>query len=562
MTSGTGTLTRCLTPILDNHDQLAIEYTVTDVSYSLVADLVQSLQSERFIPKAYDATRDPFLQGFSTESFDIIIAYHVLHVAPDLHSLGQQLNDMLVPGGFLLATEVDNTSWSSKHGTIWMDFVFGSFAEWFNYQDHRDHCSMTPGQWNSLLQSTGFINFSSIVGSGNCLDFIFIGQKAVTGGKAAGPSPALTLFHYRVGLEMEIKEFFTASNPGLDAPLCLWTDNKYDGDSAIGLVVTLVKEFTTRPTWLAMFNDHVDPTKVEAIIKQNHAHLAREHLVHFLADGTASFPRVVRLPPVSSVPETQALSYLPKDHLLVQIVDRNSEGAFIGRVIRSDSPDVPEEAYVVGLHAGAVAKDFLITHAGRTTKLLHPDRRVLRYLPAIFLQYYILGVSRFMYPVHDHPPLKVLIALRDAGLRETVQHLLELSPGVIVLAEAGASLVDVVVTDQSSLEANPLLELSVGKNGRLIIWSSQLLEETVSQEAWILRYILSAGIHSLNLLPINGIPSLESKAIMPPDGLAHRAFFEPNKAYVLIGGIGGIGLHLAVWLYKVCLTLRLLGFVF
>jgi hypothetical protein len=553
---GTGTLTRQLIPIIKEHPQLSIEYTVTDASYSLVADLAKSLELDRLIPKAYDPTKDPYSQGFSPESFDIIIAYHALHVAPELKTLTRWLHDLLVPRGLLFAAAIDTALWSDKPGAAWVDFTFGSFAEWSSYQDECDHCSISTSQWEALLHESGFHDISPITGSNYSLDFIFTCQKkSESMRKAIEPLPAVTLYQYKDGEEIRLQQCLLDFGPRKHDVMCLWTDSKYDGDSAMGLVMTLAREFTTWTIWLAMFDGNVDLATVEEVIKVNHIHLAREHLVYFSADGTPSFPRVVRLQSMAEEPTIQTFSHLLANHLIIRVTDYDIEGGFVGNVVKSTDPEIPEKSFVAGLSPNIRGNALLTVHSGRVVKVDQLDHRVLPYLPAMFLQFQCLG-SCFMHPLRGHPSLQVLIALRSENLTQALRHLFDTSCDINVLTEAPDSFVDVLVTDHETLEADPLLEQNVGTNGRVVIWSPQLLERIVSQEPLVLRHVFGTGIHNFKFPPLETprIADLDGDVwSLPFDELEHISLLDPHKVYLLIGGIGGIGLHLAVWLYQVCL---------
>ncbi|KAJ3554330.1 hypothetical protein NP233_g12444 [Leucocoprinus birnbaumii] len=501
---------------------------------------------------AYDATKDPFSQGLSPESYDIIIAYHVLHVAPEIQTLSQQLHDMLVPGGFLLVTELDGTSWFDKPGTAWMDFAFGSFAEWFNYRDDRAHCSMSPSQWRSVLGSAGFDNFSTIVGSGHCLDFIYTCQR-VTPGKPFDQPPIITLIRFEAGKELELQKRLKTFNPISEGVLCVWTDSKYDGDTALGLVMTLVNEFPSWTIWLAMFSSCMDPTTVEGTVKQNHQHLSRERFVYFSCDGSPSFPRIVRLPSLPVAPADSPSLVTSPDHLLVRLVDRDTEGGFIGEVLQSDDPSIPVHSCVAGLISSFATQNTVAIHSGSVIRIPQLDKRIPALLAAVFLHYHVVGASFSTYSAHHHPSLRVLVSMRNKDLEKTLESLLKRATGVSVLEDAPDDFVDALVTDYYTLDANPVLEESVGTNGRVVIWSPQLLAETLSREPWVLRHVLETGLQNLDLKPTNGHlhPStLAGTSLAMQQKNAEEPLIDPGKAYVLIGGIGGIGLHLAVWLYK------------
>ncbi|KAJ7609191.1 hypothetical protein DFH06DRAFT_1247461 [Mycena polygramma] len=127
--AGTGLLTKYLVEVLQKKPELLAEYTVTDASYALAADLARTIQYSKIIPKIYDLTKDTSHQGFLPESYDVIVGLHVLHAVPDISSCLSSLKRLLVPGGYLLVIEIDGESWGEKVGSVWFDCVFGSFSE-------------------------------------------------------------------------------------------------------------------------------------------------------------------------------------------------------------------------------------------------------------------------------------------------------------------------------------------------------------------------------------------------------------------------------------------------
>ena len=55
--------------------------------------------------KVCDAERDPIAQGFTEGSYDVIIAYMVIHATAKLDETMRNLRRLLKPGGFLLVGE-------------------------------------------------------------------------------------------------------------------------------------------------------------------------------------------------------------------------------------------------------------------------------------------------------------------------------------------------------------------------------------------------------------------------------------------------------------------------
>src|SRR3977135_4001000 len=101
-----------------------IEFVVSDVS----KELLPRMDYPRCRYKSFDLSKSPQAQGFDSASFDVIAGFHVLHVVADLASSLTALGELLVPGGSLLIGDLNGESWKLRApGSIWFDFVFGSF---------------------------------------------------------------------------------------------------------------------------------------------------------------------------------------------------------------------------------------------------------------------------------------------------------------------------------------------------------------------------------------------------------------------------------------------------
>ena len=99
-----------------------------------------------------DIERDPIAQGFSAESFDVVIASNVLHATADLHTTLSHVRRLAAPGALLLALE----------GTAplgWVDLTFGLTEGWWRFSDRAlrpDHPLLSEPAWVAVLRSTGF----------------------------------------------------------------------------------------------------------------------------------------------------------------------------------------------------------------------------------------------------------------------------------------------------------------------------------------------------------------------------------------------------------------------
>lgn len=106
------------------------------------------------IYKVYDAEHDPTGQGFIEGSYDLVIAYHVLHATRNLSDTLQNLRKLLKPGGYLVIGEYT----SDSIGRYVCGFIFGTLPGWWaGVEEGRTLSPMVnPSQWDTLLRDNGF----------------------------------------------------------------------------------------------------------------------------------------------------------------------------------------------------------------------------------------------------------------------------------------------------------------------------------------------------------------------------------------------------------------------
>ncbi|KAJ7622843.1 polyketide synthase [Mycena polygramma] len=157
--AGVGGLTKFLVEALCDMPDADVEYTVTDLSYSLATDLAQSFSYKNMVAKMYDLSKTPAEQGLQLGHYDVITGLNVIHAVPDLNATLLDLHSLLAPGGRILVVDTDGTARSAnppRPGAIWNDFIWGSFQGWFGYTDDRSHCTIDESEWITRLGATGY----------------------------------------------------------------------------------------------------------------------------------------------------------------------------------------------------------------------------------------------------------------------------------------------------------------------------------------------------------------------------------------------------------------------
>lgn len=151
--AGTGGATRnILQAIGSDFDK----YTFTDISSSFFENAADLLApwGDRLAFSVCDAERDPAQQGFKEGSYDVIIAYMVIHATAKLDESLRNLRKMLKPGGYLIVGE------GASDGPLQAGagFIFGTLSGWWRGVDEGRTLSplINVDEWERLLLRTGF----------------------------------------------------------------------------------------------------------------------------------------------------------------------------------------------------------------------------------------------------------------------------------------------------------------------------------------------------------------------------------------------------------------------
>ena len=554
--------------MLENRDDVMVEYVVSDVSFALANATVKSLPYLRAFPKAYDLCRPLDEQGLSPCSFDMVVGLQVIHAVPDVESVLKSLHQVLVPGGSLLIVELDGSDWKHAPASLWGDMVFGGFSEWFGYTDGRDHPSIAPDGWDRLTRSVGFVDFQSATEVGGGTEFFFTAQKSPDQAPLFDTNALGCHFiTYIFGEELELQEQFKTFDIYQDISIWILATDGIDGEAAQGLVKALSREYSNWDMHLGIFDKETDKPSRVNLITTYRASLAHDTVIHFKKDGIAYVPRVVpSVPPSLSNDlgpvdgDRISTSFLRDQQLLVDIrywsESLSSYRGFSGTIIQSNCPTMEPSQRVVGIadHQGVTNK--LICAAGSVMILNGDEEDVLfaecAVTSAIFTL--LLGPARTADGTQDKPPLKVLIADEDATtvklmrFRSTIPSLIQTRTTAVDIDEQ----FDVILTSSKELAKRP--EIRVW-HGALFVWDD-VLGEVVSRDPWMLGHSIKT---SLRLAKVDRLISesftntkMHSQLTVPSPLYQKAALlFSPSKAYLLVGGVSDLGVHLALWMYQV-----------
>ncbi|MEW6234619.1 MAG: type I polyketide synthase [Candidatus Omnitrophota bacterium] len=154
--AGTGGTTSYLLPHLPPE---RTEYVFTDLSPLFVNMAREKFHEYPFIRyQVFDAERSPLSQNLEPHSFDMVIAFNVLHATKDLRQTLSHIQQALAPGGMLFLLE--NTSQQA-----WVELIWGLTDGWRRFADfdlRPFHPLLNEAQWLHLLRESDFVNPASI----------------------------------------------------------------------------------------------------------------------------------------------------------------------------------------------------------------------------------------------------------------------------------------------------------------------------------------------------------------------------------------------------------------
>lgn len=155
--AGTGSFTDYILNGLGSSETSLNSYHYTDISPAFFERAQQRFSSHphgrRITFRLLDAERDPLEQGFTAQSYDLILASNALHVTRNLEVTLTALRRLLRPGGQLILHEV------TRPENIEVGFAFGLLPGW--WPEATDDRPMSPvvseARWNRIMQASGYV---------------------------------------------------------------------------------------------------------------------------------------------------------------------------------------------------------------------------------------------------------------------------------------------------------------------------------------------------------------------------------------------------------------------
>lgn len=129
-------------------------YTYTDISRAFFERTAKSFQvyGDRMMFRVLDIEKEPTSQGYEAHSYDVAIAFNVLHATRSLETTLAHTRQLLKPGGYLMLLEFTNND-PIRFGTT----MAGLPGWWLGVDDGRTMApTVSTRVWHSTLRKAGF----------------------------------------------------------------------------------------------------------------------------------------------------------------------------------------------------------------------------------------------------------------------------------------------------------------------------------------------------------------------------------------------------------------------
>ncbi|KAH9840927.1 ketoacyl-synt-domain-containing protein [Rhodofomes roseus] len=390
------------------------------------------------------------------------------------------------------------------------------------------------------------------------------------------PADANTrVVEYARGREMELQRFFAEVDPL--APLSLWfiATEGLNGDASLGFTRSIRREYRSWKVRDVVFDSSWSSEERQAALRQLAADPNCEEELSIDADGHVFAPRIVgSAPPTDQAPfeagqpwvyeksrsilKQISTPHVPEDHVLVNvtgIAQRYGDAwSFIGRAAGMKRP-------VAGITFGELS-NVVVAHVGSLVEIVAQDDlaphifadvlAVLAVGPATFVQPSRLRNSTIVVThadsslgseiaaIYGRLGLHVLKLTSTATLSD-VRHVASQNPKVIVSGSDG------------SVENALLNELLHRSDYGAFVWddSRHGLKRHLDNNPWSVGDALRCAMETQPGVSGPVHKPLELVGTRPTEEVPLATdLFDEKKTYLLIGGIGSLGLQIALWMYE------------
>lgn len=513
-------------------------------------------------------------------SVEIIIASSNPAEGFDPKTLVATCDDILVPGGTLLLSEQDDQPRNHDlSGMLWYEKVLG----------YSTSVSIPLSRLDFWLEALDKSSHTVIeVQNLDPSNFIIETQKPIIELPAATPlfdASEAFVFDYALGHETDLQWEFSGLNVMQELDIWILANDGQDGGAALGMVRALRREYLSWTIRLIVFPaSYTEEMRQESLMRLPVC-LKDELDIVISPSGDPMVPRMVHLTPLStdasSTVDRRAAEEVPVGHIVARVLHSSTYhevSAIIALVINDDVTDYQEGCTVVALITGSPTPGDMVTLDAAAVSAASPHLlqhaasaigAVRAYTTAVLAP----GIATFRSPKRLQSQ-RILLTHSDTPFGRSVAHVYSLKQLRITEVAENVSLLDLSrLSDQhfdiiisgyeDRAHERVLTSLLRPGRGKLFTWNhpSTGIPGLIATEPYTVADALQHALQLLEericdspepLLVTASEPSNSAKVTRTTSqDIRSRASFRSDGIYLLLGGIGSIGAHLALYLYEV-----------
>ncbi|PPQ73012.1 hypothetical protein CVT24_001401 [Panaeolus cyanescens] len=516
-------------------------------------------------------------EGIQDQLFDIVLTLNVANDQVDPFILAKNAQELLTPGGTLIATERNMTAWeNSALGVLWYNATYGQPTPADTYALDK-YTSSFKDHGLKVLHS----RYSEDI---DPFHFSLIAQKA---SYVLGTLPTTAIFDsqedfvyaYSFGNEMDLQWELSGLNVLQKLNIWITATEGRDGGAAQGLTRALRREYVSWTVRLVIFPAEYHDDERQSIIENFPAELRQEREIYISNDKQVLVSRLVpySLPglPVSKAGDESAVSTLPPHHISVRPLSSSVQGQIAGFVARVEDGNLSElkhGAIVVGLTDKPIT-DVINLDAGSVYQVspnfIHHADFVSTVVPGLVTSILAPGFATFARE-HRLASMRILLTHSDSLMGQNIMATLSRhcasvdrvtqDTNLFELSKLVGADYDLIVSGYSDRPYIQMLNAIQRDGGKTFLWNepSSGLRQVLRSDPCAVGDALR---HALDTIGVD-IPSLKQVTTEINSQLNGRSGetqsgnksgqtrFDPSKAYVILGGIGTIGAHLAMYMYQ------------
>ncbi|KAJ6515504.1 putative polyketide synthase [Mycena sanguinolenta] len=570
-----GSLSRLLRALTEQYSTISLRI-VTSAVASPDRELSSGLPSISF-----DVNEDFAGQGLAPWSYDIIVGLNTLaFVNNHSQSLGY-LHDLLIPGGFLVISEVNRDLSILEADGIWEGLFEG-----------REYHRFDTATWTRVLHDCGFKRLISPTSTESSKPFLVLAAQRdalsirfnadpTSSMVAKGSHPQIVASFPSPRCALELRTALSDLESSTEAQT-LWveaTNGTLAGSAARGFTRSLRREGLRTDIRLVLFDATWQPDQRKAILRYlaEFPHLEREVVVD--ADAKIFVPRIILRPSVLDQPSSTELSQCWEYHpfttsLIHSTVGSPGDGEVLVRVLSTSrlgplagivgivhtirTPLWTIGTRVVGVSASDLS-NFQVFFEGEIAEL--PADADIHATSTLVVPLLILALALGSHFLSPRRLLRQRIHItEDSSIVSCIQSIwrtLNLDSSLIRDAASRESLStsSIVIAGRLDSAAIQVLKSRIQSDASLFIWDDPIagILPRLKRERWLAGDILQKYVPAISI-PQSSLPytvtGRDPHELIPRSySISNPVQLDPNSVYLLLGGIGSFGIHVAIWMY-------------